>query len=240
MGLTCHYFIICVLPLPEDAIYALSRSNNPTRVLRSQLKKNVILESSSISGTSCFWSLHYGCSRGPLRSSNEQRNGRAGRRTTDPRGTPEQKSTNPSTRGSGAFTPPCCQSPGSGPTHHSRRGQDFRLPPLRTPRSLPLWRAPSSHPASSAAAASSASRSRNVSSEGSYTSLKAPRPTCPYSGVGRLGAAILLSRVLRALPSECARVGPRMRFGLTLGWSLGRNLWVLCEVRQPAGLSRNF
>lgn len=39
MGLTCHYFIICVLPLPEDAIYALSRSNNPTRVLRSQLKK---------------------------------------------------------------------------------------------------------------------------------------------------------------------------------------------------------
>lgn len=78
--------------------------------------------------------------------------------------------------------------------------EEARLPATApgTPRSFPLRRAPSSHPASSAAAASSASSSRNVSSEGSYTSLKAPRPTCPYSGVGRLGAAIFFFRVLPA------------------------------------------
>lgn len=59
---------------------------------------------------------------------------------------------------------------------------------------------PSSHLASSAAAASSASKSRNVSSAGSYTSLKAPRPTCPWNGVAKLCPAI----VLHCVPCACA------------------------------------
>lgn len=70
------------------------------------------------------------------------------------------------------------------------------------PRPLPREPSPSSHPMSSAAAASSASSSRNVSSAGSYTLLKAPRPTCPCSGVGRPGAAIFLL----SIPRACAKV----------------------------------
>lgn len=88
-----------------------------------------------------------------------------------------------SSRGSGGQRPSCLGPPSP--------------PPLQNAGALSRGGpSPCSHPVSSAAAASSASSSRNVSSAGSYTSLKGPRPTCPCSGVGKLGAAIF--------PSSCA------------------------------------
>lgn len=99
---------------------------------------------------------------------------------------------------------PGCQSSASGPRLLRLRAVIATVPALRhctsseRLSSFPSEPLPSSHPASSAAAASSASRSRNVSSAGSYTSLKAPRPTCPWNGVGKRWLAIVLHCVLRA------------------------------------------
>ncbi|XP_043748587.1 uncharacterized protein LOC122687293 [Cervus elaphus] len=101
------------------------------------------------------------------------------------------------------------------------------------PSPLPRGPSPSSHPVSSPAAASSASSSRKVSSAGSYTSLKAPWPTCPYSGVGKLGAAIFSSSGRRA----CAKVAHANFLGFNREW-ISRVVSVLTESQKMVKLKR--
>lgn len=109
----------------------------------------------------------------------------------------------------------------------------------------PRGRSPSSHPLSSAIAASRASRSRNVSSAGSYTSLKAPWPTCPYNGVGMLGAAIFLL----SSPRTCVNTAHAQVFGRLPGsrggapggeWPPACLLLTVCQLMLLEFLSKHL
>lgn len=106
----------------------------------------------------------------------------------------------------------------------------------------PRGRAPSSHPLSSAIAASRASRSRNVSSAGSYTSLKAPWPTCPYNGVGMLGAAIFLLAIRRICVNTAhAQVLLGSRGGVPGGeWHLPCWPLTVCQLMLLEFLSKHL